>query len=85
MCDSLETRGFFEGFKRNPFASVLLKGLSCLRRAARLLRDCNATDVEVSALVRDVGVVEFDDFGGRPVTPRVGAGADNDLEYATRS
>ena len=40
--------------------------------------------VEVSALVRDVGVVEFDDFGGRPVTPRVGAGADNDLECATR-
>ena len=85
MCDSLETRGFFEGFKRNPFASVLLKGFSCLRRAVRLLRDCDATDVEVSALVRDVGVVEFDDFGGRPVTPRVGAGADNDLEYATRS
>ena len=85
MSDSLETRGFFKGFERNPFASVLLKGLSCLRRAARLLRDCDATDVEVSALVRDVGVVEFDDFGGRPVTPRVGAGADNDLEYATRS
>ena len=26
-----------------------------------------------------VVVVEFDDFVGRPVTPRVGAGADNDL------
>ena len=49
--------------------------------AAKLLRDCDATDVEVSVLVRDVGVVEFDNFGGRPVAPRV----DNDLEYATRS
>ena len=54
MSDSLELRGFFEGFKRNPFASVLLKGLSCLQRAARLLRDCDATEVEVSALVQDV-------------------------------
>ena len=51
----------------------------------RLLRDCDATEVEVSALVRDVVVVEFDDFVGRPVTPSVGAGADNDLKYATRS
>ena len=59
MSDSLDTRGFFEGFEKNPFASVLLKGLSCLRRAAKLLRDCDATDVEVSELVRDVVVVEF--------------------------
>ena len=81
-CDQRVLQGFQE---RNSFASVLLKGLSCLQHAARLLRDRNATDVEVSALVRDVGVVEFDDFGGRPVMPRVGAGADNDLEYATRS
>ena len=36
-----------------------MKGLSCLRRAAKLLRDCDATDVEVSELVRDVVVVEF--------------------------
>ena len=87
MSDSLELRGFFEGFKRNPFASVLLKGLSCFQRAAGSLRDCDATEVEVSALVRDVVVVEFDDFVGLPVTltPRVGVGADNDLKCATCS
>ena len=67
MSDSLGTRGFFEGFERNPFASVLLKGLSCLRRAAKLLRDCDAIDVEVSELVRDVVVVEFHCVVGRPI------------------
>ena len=49
----------------------------------KLLRDCDATDVEVSALVRDVVVVEFHCNVGRPVTPSFGAGADNDLKYAT--
>ena len=67
MSDSLVTRGSFEGFERNPFASVLLKGLSCLRRAAKLLRDCDATDVEISALVRDDVVVEFHCVVGRPI------------------
>ena len=51
--------------------------------AAKLLRDCDATDVEVSALVRDVVVVEFQCDVGRPGTPSFGAGADNDLKYAT--
>ena len=46
---------------------MLLKGLSCLRRAAKLLRDCDATDVEVSELVRDVVVVEFHCVVGRPI------------------
>ena len=64
---------------------MLLKGLSCLRRAAELLRDCDATDVEVSALVRDVVVVEFHCVVGRPGTPSFGAGADNGLKYATCS
>ena len=46
---------------------MLLKGLSCLRRAAKLLRDCDAADVEVSALVRDAVVVEFHCVVGRPI------------------
>ena len=62
---------------------MLLKGLSCLRRAAKLLRDCDATDVEVSALVRDVVVAEFHWVVGRRFTPSFSAGADNDLKYAT--
>ena len=37
----------------------LVEKKSCDARAAKLLRDCDATDVEVSALVRDVVVVEF--------------------------
>ena len=50
-----------------------------------LVRYHTATDVEVSALVRDVVVVEFHCVVGRPVTPSFGAGADNDLKYATWS
>ena len=75
--------GSFEGFDRNPFARVLLGRKEVLRRAAKLLRDCDATDVEVSALVRDVVVVESHCVVGRPTTPSFGAGADNDLKYAT--
>ena len=37
----------------------------------------------MSALVRDVVVVEFHCVVGQPATPSFGAGADNDLKYAT--